>query len=105
MGKYGSIAIIERFIRSVKQEHTRRILVPFRMAEFRASLCSYVEWYNQRQPHRSLGGQTPDEIYMGEKHYSPEFLAQDGKLAELDVVVSCHRGQSHLPVVELRKAA
>jgi Cu2+-containing amine oxidase len=64
-----------------------------------------VEWYNELRPHRSLGGQTPDEIYTGEKGHPPEFITHDGNLVKLDLVVSHHRGQEHLPVVELRKAA
>jgi transposase InsO family protein len=30
VGKHGSIAIVERFIRSMKQECTRRLVVPLR---------------------------------------------------------------------------
>jgi transposase InsO family protein len=34
VGKYGSVAVVERLIRSLKTECTRRILVPYRCADF-----------------------------------------------------------------------
>ena len=33
IGKYGSLAVIERFIRTMKNEATRRILVPYRLGD------------------------------------------------------------------------
>ena len=39
VGEHASIAIVERFIRSMKSECTRRILVPFQLARFRAELA------------------------------------------------------------------
>ena len=35
VGKHGSIAVVERFIRSVKEECTRRIVVPMSQGRFR----------------------------------------------------------------------
>ena len=34
IGKYGSLAVVERFIRTMKNEATRRILVPYRHLPF-----------------------------------------------------------------------
>ena len=56
VGEHGSIAIVERFMRSMKSECTRRILVPFRLAEMRSELDCYTAWYNEHRPHDALGG-------------------------------------------------
>ena len=63
VGKHGSIAIIERFIRSLKYEYTNQILVPLRMAETQQELACYINWYNDVQPHQTLGGRTPLDVY------------------------------------------
>lgn len=33
------------------------------VAEARASIMQYLDWYNQSRPHSSLGKKTPDETY------------------------------------------
>ena len=63
VGEHGSIAIIERFIRSLKSECTRRISVPFRLDQMRDEVACYATWYNQHRPHTALGGRTPLEVY------------------------------------------
>jgi transposase InsO family protein len=62
VGKYGSIAIVERFMRSLKSECTRRILVPLQLEAMRRELALYVYWYNQHRPSMALGGRTPREV-------------------------------------------
>ena len=105
VGKYGSIAVIERFIRSLKHEHTRRILVPLRAVEFRTALSWYVEWHNGQRPHQSLDGKTPDDVYSGAARDSPILVVRGKNAVQLQLHVSPHRGQTHLPIVELRKVA
>ena len=56
MGKSGSIAIVERLIRSMKSECTRRIIVPFRLDAMRHEIGCYATWYNEFRPHSGLGG-------------------------------------------------
>jgi len=64
LGKYGSLAVIERCIRTAKVECTRRlIVVPYRLATFEQELALYISWYNGHRPHTWLGGATPNEIY------------------------------------------
>ena len=47
VGKYGSIAVIERLMRTIKTEGTRRLLlVPYRQQRFRHEISLYVGWYN-----------------------------------------------------------
>lgn len=42
VGRYGSIALIERCIRSMKTEHARQIIVPLRQSDMRHELGLYV---------------------------------------------------------------
>jgi transposase InsO family protein len=65
IGKYGSLAVVERCIRSLKNECTRAILVSVRRVEFERELAAYTSWLNADRPHSFLGGATPDEIYLG----------------------------------------
>ena len=52
VGKYGSIAIIERLMRTLKSECTRRlVLVPFRQPTFSHELSLWKGWYNRERPH------------------------------------------------------
>ncbi len=123
VGKHGSIAIIERFIRSMKSECTRRILVPFALAAIRRELVLYVTWYNEHRPHSGLDGRTPMEVYHGlsPANEAPRFeprpqwprrsrcaapvVPVKGRVgARLRLVVSRFENRPHLPVVELRRA-
>ncbi len=45
VAQHGSIAIIERFIRSLKSECTRKITVPFRLDQMRHEVACYATWY------------------------------------------------------------
>ena len=66
IGKYGSLAVIERFIRSMKNECTRVLpIIPLARAAFGRELDHYVDWYNGERPHSRFGARTPDEIYFG----------------------------------------
>jgi transposase InsO family protein len=46
VGQHGSIAVVERLIRTLKDEATRRIVVPQRQTGFRRDLTSFFAWYN-----------------------------------------------------------
>ncbi len=65
VGKHGSIAIIERFFRTLKNDCTRRILVSFRRGAVHRELALFMRWYNAHRPHGPLGVRTPDEVYGG----------------------------------------
>ena len=121
VGRYGSIAIIERFIRSLKSECTRQVIVPFRLMDFRKELSCYVGWYNEFRPHQGLDGRTPQEVYDGADppDIGTEMLELNTKVAKnakrkilhnaelspLELHVSHFKGKRHLPIVQLRKAA
>jgi putative transposase len=61
IGKKGSLAVIERFFRSLKGECFRRILVPLRTPQMIAELSAYIHWYNHHRPHDALANRTPGE--------------------------------------------
>ena len=58
VGKHGSITVLERAIRTLKDECTRRILVPQRHTRFRRELVCFLGWYNEYRPHMTLDGGT-----------------------------------------------
>jgi len=124
VGKYGSIAVVERFMRSLKSECTRRILVPLRLDAMRRELTFYVHWYNQLRPSMALGGRTPREVYDALRPAnvkprfeprprwpkrspcaSPHTAVKGTRGAKLRLVVGYLEDRKHLPVVELRRAA
>ena len=47
VGHYGSIVVIERFIRTFKDEGLRRILVPLNPRKMRAEANTILGWYNR----------------------------------------------------------
>jgi len=48
----------------MKDEATRRIVIPYRQAGFRRELTSFFAWYNEHRPHATLAGKTPNEVYL-----------------------------------------
>ena len=105
VGEFGSIAVLERCIRSMKTECTRKIRVPAGLEAVRRELNLYVTWYNHFRPHQGLGGRVPMEVCQGIETTasSIETRGEDGVLLEL--LVSFIEEQRHLPIVELREAA
>jgi putative transposase len=124
VGQHGSIAIVERFIRSMKDEFTRRVLLPLRQAATLALLKSYADWFNEHRPHTALAGRTPDEVYArkhpanrhprfeprerwprGSRCATPNVPIRGKPGARLELVVCHHAGSKDLPVVQLRQVA
>ncbi len=124
VGQHGSIALIERFILSLKNECTRIILVPLCIDEFPQKLRFYASWYNRNRPHSSLNGKTPHEVYHDllpaceRPRYEPRVrwprsapcasppapvAGHCGTPIRLDV--RYHKDQKHLPIVDLKIAA
>ncbi|MCH9002724.1 MAG: transposase, partial [Planctomycetes bacterium] len=64
VGKHGTIAVVGRYIRILKDEATRRIVVPQGCAGFRRKLTSFFVWKNEHRPHTTLHGKTPNEVYF-----------------------------------------
>jgi hypothetical protein len=124
VGRHGSLAVVERLILTLKNECTRRLVVPPRRAEFRRELHWFTLWYNQRRPHMTLAGATPDEVYFRSKpvHQQPRIeprkewprrsscapprtllAGQPGDRFNLEIDHLGHR--RHLPIVSLKRAA
>jgi transposase InsO family protein len=65
VGEKGSIAIIERFWRTVKQALDVQSCPPL-IPELLAERIGVVfDWYDRLRPHQSLGHATPAEIFAG----------------------------------------
>jgi transposase InsO family protein len=119
IGRHGSIAIIERFGRTLKDEGLRRILVPLGRTAMQAEVEAFIGWYNAFRPHESLRGATPNEVYRRVRpaRDGPRFEIRAryptrrgekprGKRgAVVKLSITHHEGRSHLPVVRLRSAA
>ena len=115
VGRKGSIAIVERFFRSMKSECTRRILVPLGFDPMRQEVACYATWYNLHRPHQGLGGLTPAEARDGETHSAMSFETRPHWPAHLDeerervrrlhLVVKFMDARRQLPIVELKRVA
>jgi len=124
VGQHGSIAVVERAIRTLKNECIRRILVPLCHQQFRHEMSLFVEWYNEHRPHTTLAGRTPNEVYFEQRptHRRPRIeprprwprpspcakpqtlvAGQPGDRFELEIEL--YKRRRHLPIVTLRRAA
>lgn len=115
VGRHGSIAIVERFIRAMKAECTSKILEPLADHSMHRELALYAVWYNEHRPSQALGGCTSREVFEGlmpataRQRIEPRsgWPANGGadRVTGLRLVVGYLEGREHLPVVELREAA
>jgi transposase InsO family protein len=124
VGQHGSIAVIERFIRTLKDEGTRRITVPLRRDAFRRELNWFVARYNEHRPNMGLDGKTPNEVYFGRRPGNrrprieprrrwtrrsrcavPQVLVAGQPRDRLTIQLAYHASRRHLPVVTLKRAA
>ena len=114
--RYESIAVIERFIKSVKDEWLQRLVIPLRLEAMRKELLVYTSWFHEHRPHQALDGCTPREIY---DNVSPLSRARRFDLRSacgmghrnaasslrLTLAVAYHEGRRHLPIITLQQAA
>ncbi len=124
VGQHGSIAVIERFILSLKNQCTRVIRVPLHGESFRRELTLHAHWFNAERPHSALDGKTPQEVYHGlspacqrprfeprvrwprtARCASPQAPVASSCSARISLEVRYHWGRAHLPIVALRRAA
>ncbi len=124
IGRHGSIAVIERCIRTLKELVGQLPLVPLRRKAFRHELDLVADWYNEHRPHETLGGRTPNEAYYrrfpahrrprheprsrwprGSPCAKPWALTRGRPGAQLELEVKFHAGRRHLPVVTLKRVA
>jgi hypothetical protein len=116
--------VIERLIRTLKDECTRRLVVPFRSATFQRELSLDVAWHNGARPHEALWARTRDEVYFGRspacqaprfetrrrwprraRCAAPQAPVRGRPGVRLQLGVRFVAGRRHLPVVELRRVA
>ena len=124
VGKHGSIAVIERFILTLKQCLARLPLIPVSRRKFHQELDFMTDWYNGSRPHTTLQASTPDEKYFGrfpacrKPRYEPRAkwprgspcagtwaLTRHGPGARLELEVTFQGGRKHLPIVTIKRAA
>jgi transposase InsO family protein len=125
VGRSGSIAVVERFIRTLKDGCTRVLhVVPLIRRTFRRELQFFLLWYNRERPHDTLQGATPDEIYFARRPacLAPRFelraaWPRSSQCAKPKVLVKGKRGvrlemrvdfladRRHLPIVNLKRVA
>ena len=67
-GAWRDNIFVERLWRSVKYEEVY-LKAYDSVAEARASLGRYFDFYNGRRPHSSFGGRTPDQVYFDNLPY------------------------------------
>jgi putative transposase len=124
VGQYGSLAILERAILSLKQICRREVLVRVSAPRAREELEALMGWFNEHRPHSGIGGRTPNEMYYGRRpaNRQPRFeprpvwprgspcarpwaliRGKSGARVELDV--QWYAGRKHLPIVQLRRVA
>jgi len=113
----GSIAVLERFFRSLEQEMLRALpVVPLAMTGMRDELATYLDWYHDHRPHQGLAGRTSAEVRDGvvparerpRLEPRPRFPLPRGdparRVRDLALLVDHVRGRPHLPIVSLRAA-
>jgi putative transposase len=52
------------------------------------SLGEFFDWYNLLRPHQALGWRTPDEAYLGRRHWPPDAVPRCGGSGFLDSRIS-----------------
>ena len=62
-GRYQDNIFVERLWRSIKYEEVYLKAYPT-VAEARAGIGAYLEFYNQQRPHQALSYRTPAEVYI-----------------------------------------
>ncbi len=99
VGKHGSISLIERLILTMKDECTRRIIVPFQRDRFHMELSVFFKWYARHRPHSGLGARTPHEVYS--KRWRRKGILNGPAVPS----VRFYEGRRHLPIVSVHRAA
>jgi putative transposase len=66
IGQYGSIAVIERFWRTLKELLGVKLWPPLSAAHLEVRVELALAYYSHLRPHQGFGGATPAEVYRGE---------------------------------------
>ncbi len=99
VGRRGSIALIERTWRSMKQEYVRHLFLHRPVPALEARLRRWARWHNSWRPHQGLGQRTPYDVYFRRRPRKVRSVtAGTMHVRFLD-------GDSNLPILRLRRAA
>ena len=123
VNKHGSIAVVERFHRTLK-EMLQLITVPEDQSQFEREVGFIIEWYNEFRPHDTLGGRTPNEVYFlrppaneqcrleprrrwprGAPCAKPKVGIEGEPGDPIIFEIDGHEGRRHLPVIRARRVA
>ena len=99
VGRKGSIAIIERFWRSLKREYVNGLFLYRAKAAIEKRLRRYARWFNQERPHLGLRQRTPDDVHRGRAPRAARNVA--GGVLHVRFL----DGDRRLPILRLTKAA
>jgi len=124
VGRHGSVAVVERVNLALKNECTRRIVVPLDMDRFAEELDAWMEWFCEYRPHTKLAGKTPNEVRFKRTpaneqprieprpNWTPKMKCARPHAAirgdpgdSFRVRVDYHRGRRHLPIVSVAPTA
>ena len=99
VGRKGSIAIIERMWRSMKQEYVRHLFLYRPAAAIDRRLRRWARWHNAERPHQGLDQRTPNEVFFDRpRGTTREITGGTLSIRFLD-------GDRRLPILRLRDAA
>jgi len=101
--KHGSISVVERFIKTLKDECTRRILVPLDLEEMRDEVSSFVVWYNCFRPHQGFKGKFPIERYLQKSKRKRKYRVKGYDPETVKLSILRFKDKKHLPIIKLRK--
>ncbi len=91
-GRYLDNIFVERLWRSIKYEEV--YLKAYQsVAEARAGINAYLEFYNRQRPHQALGYRTPAEMYQNGQEEKKE-AAQEAGLPSEVMIPSARAGDS-----------
>ncbi len=123
VGKHGSIAVVERFHKTLK-EILQLITIPEDQSLFEREVALAIDWYNEHRPHATLGGATPNEVHFsrpaaceqprheprddwprGSPCAAPQ-VGIDGNPGDPIVLeIDCLEGRRQLPILRAHRAA
>lgn len=99
VGKFQSVAIIDRFHESLKREYTGQWILLLPTRKINEAIQRYIFWHGRYRPHQGLGGATPDELFSPRpKRCLQEEPIQGLRLTHVD-------GDRKLPIYQRRMAA
>ncbi|PHR97401.1 MAG: hypothetical protein COA78_27775 [Blastopirellula sp.] len=123
VGKHGSIAVVERFHRTIK-DLLRQTIIPEQQSAFNNEVALIIDWYNEYRSHTTLKGRTPNEVYFSHpaaneqprfeprKHWpidspcaKPQVEVQGSPGDPIVLKIDCLAGRRHLPIIQTRQAA